>query len=104
MELSDEDAKKKVVRVRLSRRVDQAHDQDHSSQARNVQVLVGPSANYDQDRDQVCTEIGELTAQTEATMVDYDCNMGHYNGKYVKFSSDQRYLTICEAQVLVENP
>ena len=55
----------------------------------------------------MCTEIAELREQTGIagdTMVDYECDRGHHAGKYVKFTSDQLYLTICEAQVFVESP
>ena len=104
--LSDKDAKKNVVRVRLSRRIDPDGLGYHDSQARNVKVMVGPSEGYDAG-DGVCTEIAELREQTGLTgdtMVDYECDRGHYAGKYVKFTSDQLYLTICEAQVFVESP
>ena len=107
MKLSDEDAKKNVVRVRLSRRIDPPEVSGyHDYQARNVKVMVGPSEGYDAG-DAVCTEIGELREQTGLagdSMVDYECDRGHYAGKYVKFTSDQSYLTICEAQVFVESP
>ena len=107
VKLSEEDAKKNVVRVRLSRRIDPPEMSGyHDYQARNVKVMVGPSEGYDAG-DGVCTEIGELREQTGLagdTMVDYECDRGHYAGKYVKFTSDQLYLTICEAQVFVESP
>merc|ERR1712117_61855 len=61
--LSDEDAKKNVVRVRLSRRIDQDGLGYHDSQARNVKVMVGPSEGYDAGG-AVCTEIAELREQT----------------------------------------
>ena len=102
MKLNAEDAQKKVVGVRLSRRKDPyapAPDANHDYQATNVKVTIGPSEKYDPKEPQ-CTMIRQLKQQTGSTMVDYNCDLGEHAGQYVKFSNDQDYLTICEARVL----
>ena len=98
LRLSAQDAQKSVVRVRLSRRkVDGIHD----SQGENITVSIGQSEAY-YPSDPVCTRIPQLEQQTESTlMADYECDQGQHSGEYVKFSSDQDYLTICEARVFV---
>merc|ERR1712117_658012 len=63
VKLSNEDAKKNVVRVRLSRQIDPPEVSGyHDYQARNVKVMVGPSEGYDAG-DGVCTETAELREQ-----------------------------------------
>ena len=106
LELSPEDARKKVVGVKVARRRDPyapAPHVNHDAQAKNVKVLVGPSF-LPSSEDRLCTYIPELREQAGDTMVDYMCNPYQQNigaGQYVKFLNDQDYLTICEARVLV---
>ena len=99
LKLSSDDARKKVVGVRIARR------KDLPSQALNVNVTVGPSREYDPEEPQ-CTMIPQLKPQEGETFVDYFCKpaLGQYlTGQFVKFSNDQDYLTICEARVLVQD-
>ena len=73
----------------------------YDTQGKNVKVTVGPSETYDSN-DPVCTEIAQLVQQTGSTLVEYACDRGEAAGEYVKFSTDQRFLTICEAKVFVK--
>ena len=85
-------APKKILKVQLARRTQCCLDQGE-----NVRVQVGSSSQYNAN-DPVCTEIDQLTG---SGLVDYHCDQFH-EGQYVILSSDQNYLTICEAKVFVE--
>ena len=95
MRLSAQDARKQVFKIQLSRRM------GYDTQGKNVKVTVGNSLTYDSN-DPVCTEIAQLVQQTGSTLVEYACDKAVAGGEYVKFSTDQRYLTICEAKVFVQ--
>ena len=86
------EASHKVLKVQLAYRTDGVPEQ-----GKNVKVQVGSSLQYNAN-DPVCREIDQLSG---TGLVDYDCDQYHV-GQYVILSTDQSYLTICEAKVFVE--
>ena len=88
------DAPKTVIKLQLAPRT-----QCCTNQGQNVKVQVGTSSQYNAN-DPVCMEIAQLSG---TGLVDYDCDQFHA-GQYVIMSSDQSYLTICEAKVFVIDP
>ena len=87
------DANKYIKGVQLARRT-----QCCSDQGKNVKIQVGSGLQYN-DNDPVCKEISILSG---TGLVDYWCDNVH-EGQYVILSTDQAYLTICEARVLTGN-
>ena len=92
MRLSRGDAQKEVFKVQIAKR------SGYPEQGKNVKVSIGAYQAFDEN-DAVCTEIAQLNG---TRLVDYVCDQGELKGEYVKFSSDQTYLTICEAKVFVK--
>ena len=85
-------APKTILKLQLAFRTDGITDQ-----GKNVRVQVGSTSQYNAN-DPICVDIPQLSG---IGLVEYDCNQYH-EGQYVILSSDQSYLTICEAKVFVE--
>ena len=83
---------RKILKLQIAFRTDGINDQ-----GKNVKVQVGSSPQYN-DNDPVCKEIDQLGG---TGLVDYDCDQFH-EGQYIILSTDQSYLTICEAKVFVQ--
>ena len=83
---------KKILKVQLARRTDGT-----DWQGKNVRVQVGSSSQYNAN-DPVCTDIPQLSG---TGLMDYYCDQS-YEGQYVILSTDQTYITICEAKIFVD--
>ena len=86
------DAPKTIFRLQLATRKDHA-----DTQAKNVRVQVGTSSQYNAN-DPVCTIIPQLSG---TGLMDYYCDQ-LYEGQYVILSTDQTYITICEAKIFAK--
>ena len=87
------DAPKTIFKLQLATRTD-VHA---TTQAKNVRVQVGTSSQYNAN-DPVCTIIPQLSG---TGLMDYYCDQ-LYEGQYVILSTDQTYITICEAKIFVD--
>ena len=87
------DAPKTILKLRLATRTDGYA----TTQAKNVRVQVGTSSQYNAN-DPVCTDIPQLSGPG---LVDYYCDQ-LYEGLYVILSTDQTYITICEAKIFID--
>ena len=85
-------APKKIMGVQLAKRTECC-----AEQSRNVKVQVGAGLRYDEN-DPVCKVISQLNGNG---LMAYCCDNVH-EGQYVILSNDQKYLTVCEATVLVQ--
>ena len=87
------DAPKTIFKLQLATRTDGYA----TTQAKNVRVQVGTSSQYNAN-DPVCTVIPQLSG---TGLMDYYCDQ-LYEGLYVILSTDQTYITICEAKIFVD--
>ena len=72
---------------------------DNPGQGRNIDVSIKNEISGFKAGDQICTQIAALTG---TGLVEYDCDNSQGLAQVVQFSSNQTVLTICEAEVWVE--
>ena len=66
-------------------------------QGQNIMITVGQSKTYDPSEPSCLPEIAEL--KREAGLQDYVCTGNLHSGKYVKISSNNGLLVLCEVKV-----
>ena len=82
------------MKVKLARRTD-----GYKSQGQNIDVTIKNEISGFNGKDAFCTHIAALTG---TGLVEYDCDNTQGVAQVVHFSSNETSLTICEAEVWVE--
>ena len=80
------------MKVKLARRTD-------LNQGQNIDVAIKDEFVGFKANDKICTQIAALTG---TGLVEYDCDNVQDVAQVVQFSSNGTTLTICEAEVWVE--
>ena len=81
------------MKVKLARRT------DNLNQGQNIDVAIKDEFVGFKANDIICTQIAALTG---TGLVEYDCDNVQGVAQVVQFSSNGTTLTICEAEVWVE--